>query len=352
MKMQSLLNIVKQETDGSAKLQTRDKRRWRALIIAVGVMMVIVMTITTMMLRVSGDRESFRDRLVKRSSNNINPGLKVLPIHSHNDYEREHPLYDALKLAIISVEADVWCFNEDDDALYVSHLPFFLSKSRTLKTLYTGPLEQLIDSVSQDGKVFGLFDTEPDQTLYLQIDVKNNGNVVFDKIQEHLKPLQDKGYITTYTPKDNKWYHGPLTVVLTGDSLLSRVASMEVRNVFADAKLDDLDSFKKRIEDLNNSEELNTISVVASCGLADVASSVGIFSSTDVEGFSDRGRRDVQRVIDKAHSFGLKTRIWETPNYPTEVRDLVWRDLISMGTDLLNVDDLTAASKMFNLRER
>lgn len=246
MKIQSLLNIVKEETGGSAKLQIRDNRRWRVLIIAVGVMIVIVMTKTTMMFNDSRDRETFRDSLVKRSFNNINPGLKVLPIHSHNDYEREHPLYDALKLAIISVEADVWCFNDNDDALYVSHLPLFLSKSRTLKTLYTGPLEQLIDSVSQDGEVFGLFDTEPDQTLYLQIDVKNNGDVVFDKIQEHLKPLQDKGYITTYTPKDNKWYHGPLTVVLTGDSLLSRVASMEVRNVFADAKLDDLDSFKKK----------------------------------------------------------------------------------------------------------
>ncbi|WP_375436321.1 hypothetical protein [uncultured Hymenobacter sp.] len=61
--------------------------------------------------------------------------------HSHNDYWRPHPLYDALQLGFQSVEADVFLI---DSALLVGHERKSLQASRTLQTLYLEPLRQLL----------------------------------------------------------------------------------------------------------------------------------------------------------------------------------------------------------------
>ena len=45
-------------------------------------------------------------------TNDVTP----IPCHSHNDYWRRVPLYDALRWGCTGVEADVWLFDED---LYV-----------------------------------------------------------------------------------------------------------------------------------------------------------------------------------------------------------------------------------------
>ena len=41
---------------------------------------------------------------------------------------------------------------------------------------------------------------------------------------------------------------------------------------------------------------------------------------------------------------GLKARNWDTPAWPTALRNHVWHVLMKEGADVLNVDDLKAAA--------
>ena len=47
-----------------------------------------------------------------------------------------------------------------------------------------------------------------------------------------------------------------------------------------------------------------------------------------------------------AHKRGLKSRYWETPAWPTSLKYRVWELLVKEGADVLNVDDLEAATKL------
>ena len=46
-----------------------------------------------------------------------------------------------------------------------------------------------------------------------------------------------------------------------------------------------------------------------------------------------------------AHQRGLKVRYWDLPNWPIGLRNHVWDVLMREGVDMLNVDDLKAASR-------
>lgn len=69
-----------------------------------------------------------------------------IPCHSHNDYWRKLPLFDALHWGCTSVEADVWHFDADD-SLYVGHNRLSLTHGRTFTSLYVDPLVDLLDSL-------------------------------------------------------------------------------------------------------------------------------------------------------------------------------------------------------------
>src|SRR5260221_14687206 len=79
--------------------------------------------------------------------------------HAHNDYEHDHPLFDALHYGFTSVEADVFLV---DGKLLVSHTwPIF--KTRTLEQLYLSPLDSIISA--NQGNVYAGYDG----TFYLMI---------------------------------------------------------------------------------------------------------------------------------------------------------------------------------------
>lgn len=43
---------------------------------------------------------------------------------------------------------------------------------------------------------------------------------------------------------------------------------------------------------------------------------------------------------------GLKSRYWDTPSWPTSLRNHIWQVLLDEGSDILSVDDLRAASAL------
>ncbi|KAL9581009.1 MAG: hypothetical protein Q9203_006078, partial [Teloschistes exilis] len=62
-------------------------------------------------------------------THDVNP----IPCHSHNDYWRRVPLYDALAGGCTGVEADIWFDATKPDDLFVGHNKKSLTPARTLK---------------------------------------------------------------------------------------------------------------------------------------------------------------------------------------------------------------------------
>lgn len=78
--------------------------------------------------------------------------IQPIPCHSHNDYWRRVPLFDAIHAGCISVEADVWLFKDRED-LYVGHDTASLSPERTFASLYISPVVELLDKMLVIGNI-------------------------------------------------------------------------------------------------------------------------------------------------------------------------------------------------------
>ncbi|KAK4992285.1 Altered inheritance of mitochondria protein 6 [Elasticomyces elasticus] len=295
-----------------------------------------------------------------------------IPCHSHNDYWRRVPLFEAVHWGCTGVEADVWLFDEE---LYVGHNTAALTRNRTLRSLYINPLVDLLDKQNpqtafSNTSRHGVFDEDPEQTLVLLIDFKTDGHELWPYVEEQLEPLRSKGYLTyfdgsTVTP-------GPITVVGTGNAPFDLViANSTYRDVFFDAPLDQLQKGSQNpiVEDgegKNNrasdadgiaspprseSEHIDTLPS-KSPQVFDTTSSYYAsvsFSSTvgRVWGghLSPRQMEIIRGQIKDAKKRGLKARYWETPSWPIGLRNHVWYVLVKEGVGMLNVDDLEAAAK-------
>ncbi|MCP3932477.1 MAG: hypothetical protein GY705_25680, partial [Bacteroidetes bacterium] len=88
--------------------------------------------------------------LTMSNCGNINKEVTILPAHSHNDYEHERPLFDALDCNFKSFEADVFSIG---DSLFVAHDFDKIKPGRTLRTLYLEPLKNRI--AKNNGSVYG-----------------------------------------------------------------------------------------------------------------------------------------------------------------------------------------------------
>ena len=110
----------------------------------------------------------------------LNRDIYAKPLHSHNDYWREYPLFSALSAGAISVESDIWYFPQSykltrtvtpstskynnnnkqgnssvnetlifkNDEIYVGHSQEFLKPINTLFKLYLNPLSQFLQFVN------------------------------------------------------------------------------------------------------------------------------------------------------------------------------------------------------------
>ncbi|GMG21291.1 unnamed protein product [Ambrosiozyma monospora] len=286
---------------------------------------------------------------------NLTRGLPIKPIHSHNDYWRQQPLFTALALGITSVEADVWSFQHvlGDPKIYVGHHMISLNGLRTLQTLYLEPIYKMLDERNskmsldldvdertikiKDEEVnyqnwTGLFDIDPTQTLNLLIDFKTEGEPTYDAVYAALTPLRAKGWLTTFDQETQTLIPGPVTIIGTGKTPLQRVLDEVKRDIFFDAPLDSLTDESKNDENKVYTKE---VSPLASCALAKI-----IEGHVDFHGLDEDQYETVKSHIEEAHRRGLKTRVWDTPTFPVERETAVWRQLVSMNTDYLNADNL------------
>ncbi|EDO16224.1 hypothetical protein Kpol_1014p44, partial [Vanderwaltozyma polyspora DSM 70294] len=300
----------------------------------------------------------------------LTKNVKPIPVHSHNDYWRDFPLFEGLAVGATSTEADVWIIKnklpKDTDlvnewdayTLAVGHSKHGLKPEiDNLESLYTGPLLELLDSVNcndtsdKNSEPRGVFYDYPNTTVFLHIDFKSkDSKLVYDILMnKYLQPLIQKDYVTYYDMENSEIKWKPVTVVLTGASpnSLSIIDGNDLekgyfhdnkRYGFPESVLDDLDS-------TDNGFSLAT-STSFSKLLKDCKSSV---SKVKTQGkLSDDQISCIKRFVDDAHGKNLKTRIWDVPEGPDTFTKEVWtQEIHQLGIDLLNVDDLFEASKLF-----
>lgn len=153
--------------------------------------------------------------------------------HSHNDYWRPYPLFSALAAGCSGIEADVWLSDNGKDLL-VGHDRESLSPNKTLQSMYLEPLLKLLNhrnptetwanSTVYD-RAQGLFETQPNTTVVLMVDVKEKASVVWPLVVEQLEPLRRNRFLTRhekvytsegFVERQTLWL-GPLVVVGSGD---------------------------------------------------------------------------------------------------------------------------------------
>jgi glycerophosphoryl diester phosphodiesterase len=258
-------------------------------------------------------------------------GIVPKNCHSHNDYWRSVPLYEALAAGCVGIEADVWL--TDAEELLVSHSWESVKQDRTLRSLYLDPLTRIFDKLnvstaSTEDKEIGFFEADPNASVILLIDFKNDGHDIWPVVVSQLQPLREKGWLTYYDGE--KVIQGPLTVVGTGHTPFELVQQNSTnRFIFFDAPL----------LDISNPAYNTTNSYYASVRMNKAIGRVAFhkLKESQVE--------TLKKQIEAATEKGLRSRYWDTPAWPIGLRDKVWMKLEELGTGMLNVDDLVSATR-------
>ncbi|KAL1306313.1 hypothetical protein AAFC00_004393 [Neodothiora populina] len=259
-----------------------------------------------------------------------------VPVHSHNDYWRQIPLFEALASGCISVEADVHLHDSD---LLVGHNAISLRSSSTLRSLYLEPLQRMLESQNPNGTDDlwrGIFNRAPQQTVVLLVDLKTAGVATFAELSDELQPLRDLNYLT-YWDGLKKVYR-PLTVVATGYAEFTWITALNAahRDIFWDARLDRLAAPEDTyLPDSTDYKYNNSNSHYASTRFSN-----GLFGTP---GYGNAASRDAKMTqIEQAKARGLVARYWDTPSQPPNLREIVWRVLIQHGVGIMNMDDMGA----------
>ncbi|OAP65447.1 hypothetical protein AYL99_01419 [Fonsecaea erecta] len=311
----------------------------------------------------------------KKDLDALTADVQPVMCHSHNDYWRREPLYSAIAAGCTGVEADVWLLGNE---LYVAHTASGIRRNRTLETLYLDPLKQILDhrntlpdfldpAALDSSRRVGVFDTKPEQSLVLLVDIKNKPIGAFKNKPEEawsrlhalLARFRDRKYLTYLNGSD--LVSGPLTVVVSGHAPFSRVVQNSTyRDIFYDAPLHDLADLPGISPQSSPSTALNvraddttpSIELVSQppAGLAtSYSSSNSYYASTSFRRSIGRPYHSsltqpqldkIRRQIRSAHARGLKVRYWDIPAWPIGLRDYLWRVLVREGVDYLSVDDI------------
>lgn len=220
--------------------------------------------------------------------------------HSHNDYERKHPLFDALDNGLTSVEADVWVVANE---LWVGHDKKDLTKERTLESLYLKPLEKL----DKKHKI---------KPLILLIDFKSEAEPTYKLLKELLAKY--KPMFTEF--RKDTFILNTVTVIISGNrpgSLLSE----NTRYAALDGRFDDI-SFQYG------------------------STFYPLISENWSKYFSWKGDQEIsadelaklRELVKKCHQQQKLIRFWGLPSDPGKV-NLFWELFGDEKIDLLGVDN-------------
>ncbi|KAM3068455.1 Altered inheritance of mitochondria protein 6 [Clarireedia jacksonii] len=258
--------------------------------------------------------------------------------HSHNDYSRSVPLFEALAAGCTGVEADIWINDETGGTdLLVGHSSKPLQHDRTLQALYIQPLLTILDNIrnasnisltGNTGNSTGIFQSSPTTTLTFFLDFKSKGIDLWPHVIKELDLLRSRNYLTHWSNKNGNdtgtitW--APIIVVASGNAPFDLLSSNTTyRDIFYDAPL----------VDISNPKYDSSNSYYASTSMAKAIGKVWFwrFSTEQIE----KMKTQVGPALDK----GLKPRYWDTPSAPVKFRNYIWEVLVDVKVGMLNVDD-------------
>ncbi len=216
-------------------------------------------------------------------------------IHSHNDYIRTAPFWEAYASGLESIETDVILLNGE---LYVAHEHESITPERTLKSLYLDPIQVAYDLKINNRKPFQLL-----------IDIKTEAYSTLAKIEEVTVP-----YRQLYTSEAGE---APLvTFVISGNR----------------PKAADYANYPDHI--LFDYQSVTEIGELPLDKIALISLSFGRFSDWNGKGrLIDSHQEKLEEAIGIAHSLGKPFRFWATPDSKTS-----WKALSELGVDFINTD--------------
>ena len=229
-------------------------------------------------------------------------------LHSHNDYERPNPFWDAYNEHFDSVEADVYCI---DGILYVSHDRKDVRSERTFEALYLEPVL----------KVFELNGGRPwadsGQTLQLLVDIKETTEPTLSTLTGLLDAHRD-----VFDPAVNPF---AVRVVMTGNIPEPEDFADYPDYIFFDGNLN-LDYTDAQLQ------------------------RIALFSAPFYKYSLWRGRgrgnkagwKKVTDAVQHAHALGKPIRFWGAPESAT-----VYRVFPSRGIDYVNSDRPAECAQFF-----
>tara|TARA_B100000131_G_scaffold286972_1_gene297281 strand:+ start:75 stop:917 length:843 start_codon:yes stop_codon:yes gene_type:complete len=235
--------------------------------------------------------------------------------HSHNDYENNMPLHNALDRKYKSIEVDIVL---DDDVLYVAHHPWLIRKDRLLETLYLNDL--WVEYLGNNKKIY-----ENNNTLFLLVDIKTSGMKTYFALREILKkyrPMLSKVI-------DGSMTIGAVTVVLSGKiPKIEHLQKLQERYIFLDGRLSNL-------------------------GKNIGADLMPLISVNWKDEFNWKGKNKIKKkesnylrwLVSRVHLENKKIRFWGAPD-----NKRAWGTLLLNGVDLINTDKVVELYEFMNDR--
>jgi hypothetical protein len=232
--------------------------------------------------------------------------------HSHNDYWRPHPLYDALQLGFKSVEADVFLI---DTTLQVGHELAALRRPNTLQSLYLDPLRKIQQTQS--------FYTRPAE-LWLFVDFKNDGPDTYARLRQVLARYRD----LLSTPRHPR--PAGVRVILTGGYPRAEVLADPEALVFLDGQLTDLGA----------AQAAHICTVNGDWATYFKWNGLGPMPAAEAA--------RLRAWNDQAQRTGQKIRFWNTPAATPAQRRAVWAALLRYPAVLVGADELAELKQVID----
>lgn len=235
-----------------------------------------------------------------------------LGMHSHNDYENQNPLFNALKNCAKSIEVDIHLYNGD---LFVAHDKEEIIKEKTLVNLYLDPLLKILN----DTKSEYYFNYE----LFLLIDIKTEADQTYKKLNEVLNPYRE---FLTFLDEKNNLKKRNIRIIISGNSPAQSMLDRIDGYCFIDGRTSDIGQNKSsKIFPLISENWYKVLE-----------------SLTDKENPS-LVNAELIELVNKIHNENKLVRFWGIPD---DVKH--WELQKDIGIDLINTDKVDELNKFLS----
>jgi alkaline phosphatase len=226
---------------------------------------------------------------------------QTFKVHSHNDYIRNIPFWEAYASNVASIEADVIL---KDDKLFVAHEEASIHPRRTLESLYLDPIHKAKD--------LNIGHLNP---FILLIDFKTEAYSTLEKLLEVVEPYRE------------------ICTAQNGEPLITLVISGNR------PEKQDYTKFPSYI--LFDYQSVSDTSDLPLEKIAMISLNFRHLSSWEGKDEIDENEKiKLLEAINIAHSLQKPIRFWATPDTPA-----AWLTLHEMGVDYINTDDPYGATR-------